>query len=101
MPGFAEPHDSEPGTLLSFLALQRYVLKLTAYGLTEDQVRLSPTASELSIGGLNKHVCRIEARWLEIMQQRAAALRAQDYAAYAANFRLTEDETLAGIVEEY
>lgn len=101
MPGFADPQDSELGTLLSFLALQRYVLKLTAYGLSEDQLRLSPTASELSIGGLIKHVCRTEAHWLEIVQQRAAALRTQDYAAYAANFRLAADETLAGIVEEY
>jgi uncharacterized damage-inducible protein DinB len=101
MPGFADPQDSELGTLLAFLAQQRYVLRLAAYGLTEVQLRLSPTASALSIGGLIKHVCRTEAHWLDIAQQQPAALQPGDYAAYAADFRLDDGETLAGILQEY
>ncbi|EMY33968.1 hypothetical protein D477_012163 [Arthrobacter crystallopoietes BAB-32] len=54
--GNAAPQDHELDTLLAFLAQQRYVLRLTAYGLTEEQVRLSPTASTLCIGGLIKHI---------------------------------------------
>lgn len=101
MPGFADPHNSELETLLAFLAQQRYVLKLTAYGLTEDQLRLSPTASALSVGGLVKHVCRTESHWLQIARQQPAVPRARDYTDYAADFQLADGETMAGILQEY
>jgi hypothetical protein len=42
MPGLPSPVADERHGLLSFLAQQRYVLGLTAYGLTDAQIRLAP-----------------------------------------------------------
>ena len=39
MPGQAPFHTDEHDLLLGYLAQQREVLRLTAYGLTDDQAR--------------------------------------------------------------
>lgn len=98
MAGNAEPHDNELDTLLAFLAQQRYVLKLTAYGLGEDQLRLRPTASELSIGGLIKHVNATEASWIDVVE---GGERRQDRASYIDGFTLRADESAAEVLEDY
>ncbi|WP_264794288.1 DinB family protein [Arthrobacter mangrovi] len=85
-------------TLLAFLAQQRYVLELTAYGLDEDQLRLRPTAGELSIGGLIKHVNATEASWIDVVEGRE---RRQDRLSYAAGFTLREDESTADLLKAY
>ena len=39
---------------IGFLAHQRHVLRIAAHGLTEEQLRATPTVSPLSVGGLIK-----------------------------------------------
>ena len=57
MPGQVPPVADERDGLLAFLAQQRDVIKLTAYGLTDEQARADADApSPLSVGGLIKHV---------------------------------------------
>ena len=55
---------NEQEGLLAYLAQMRYGLRLTAYGLTDAQLRATPTASTLSVGGLVKHCASTEEGWL-------------------------------------
>ena len=98
MPGTVRPVADEREGLLAYLAQQRYVLRLTAYGLTEAQVRAAPLAGELSVGGLVKHVAAVETNWIDMVLQRE---REQSVDDYMDNFRLAPDETMAGVLDHY
>ena len=98
MPGQVPPVADERTGLLAYLAHQRYVLRLTAYGLTDEQARETPTRSSLSIGGLIKHVATTERGWIDMVLQRPGGGSMEDY---VANFRLGPDETLASVFQLY
>ncbi|WP_406003833.1 DUF664 domain-containing protein [Streptomyces sp. NBC_00829] len=70
-------------------------------GLTDDQARKAPTASELSIGGLIKHAARCEAGWTDLILQRQRGPRRTADASDSAEFRLTPEETLADALDQY
>jgi uncharacterized damage-inducible protein DinB len=98
MPGNVRPVTDERDGLLSFLAHQRDVIKLAAYGLTDEQARLTPTASSLSVGGLVKHVAAVERGWMDIVLRRQGGASIESY---VENFRLGPDESLASVFETY
>jgi hypothetical protein len=50
MPGLTSPVDDERDGLLAYLAQQRYVLRLTSHGLTDDEARATPAATTRSAG---------------------------------------------------
>jgi len=96
--------DGERADLVEALQAHRGFLRYTVQGLTDDQARLTPTASELSLGGLVKHVAATERVWVDFVLQGTSAFPAADeaaYAAHAAQFTLLPEETLAGVLEEY
>ncbi len=84
MPGMASPIPDEREQLLAYLAQQRYVIRLTAYGLTDEQARATPSASPLSVGGLIKHVAGTERNWIGMVLQQDR-MSPEDY---ENNFRL-------------
>jgi uncharacterized damage-inducible protein DinB len=86
--------------LLSYLAQARYLLRLTAHGLTPEQLRASPSASSLSVGGLVKHCAVTEENWLATVR-REPPDAGPDYARYAESFRLADDETLEDVLARY
>jgi len=88
------PVADERDGLLNFLAQQRYVLRLAAHGLTDEQARAVPTAGTLSVGGLIKHVAHAETSWMNTVQQKPRGA-AEDY---AASFRMEPHETLADVL---
>ncbi|HWE90685.1 MAG TPA: DinB family protein [Pseudonocardiaceae bacterium] len=98
MAGNVAPVADERSGLLAFLAQQRYVLRLTAHGLTDEQARLAPSASALSVGGLIKHVVSTERGWIDTVLRRPAENSPDEY---LANFQLGPDETLAGVLDHY
>ncbi len=100
MPGNAPPVDAEKGQLLAFLDQQRLVLRLTAYGLTDDQARATPSASELSVGGLIKHVANVERSWMDTVLVRERPSEGGE-ADYDRGFHPGPDETLESIVADY
>lgn len=55
---------TEHDELLGALDLHRQFLKTTALGLDDAQARETPTVSELSVGGIIKHVAATEAEWV-------------------------------------
>src|SRR5512134_1593798 len=79
MPGTVPPVADERAGLLAFLEQQRLVLRLSAYGLTDDQARATPTVSRLTVGGLLKHAAAVERRWMETVLQRERAGGPEEY----------------------
>ncbi len=98
MPALVPPVADERDGLMSFLAQERLVLRLAAYGLTDEQARATPTASALSVGGLIKHSANVERIWVDTVLQRRMPRTTADY---LAAFRLGPDETLAGVLDDY
>jgi uncharacterized damage-inducible protein DinB len=99
LPGNVNPVADEREGLLAFLAQQRYVLRLAAHGLTDEQARVTPTASTLSIGGLIKHVAATERSWMDTLLQRPSAEGAETD--YVTGFTMTGEEPLAGFLDSY
>lgn len=96
------PVADERAGLLAFLAQQRRALRTAAYGLTDEQARLVPCASSLSIGGLIKHVAHGERAWMHmVLHQDMVGTPEERQAAYLASFRLGPDETLEDVLAYY
>jgi len=98
MPGTVPPVSDERSGLLAYLAQQRDGLRFAAFGLTDDEARLAPTAGELTIGGLVKHVTQVERSWMDTVLQRTRP--ADQEAAYDRGFTMGEDETLADLLAD-
>jgi uncharacterized damage-inducible protein DinB len=92
------PVADERESLLGFLAQQRRVLRAAAHGLTEEQLRLAPSASSLSVGGLLKHTALVESGWIEVVLQRESE---QTEESYGSDFQLTPEDTLESLLAKY
>ncbi|GAA1282588.1 DinB family protein [Pseudonocardia aurantiaca] len=103
----------ERADLLETLGKHRYFLRHTVQGLTDDEARLRTTASELTLGGLIKHVAGIEKGWVDfILDGPQSGVGEVDWSQdgeispevleeWSAKFRLLPDETLEGVLAEY
>jgi uncharacterized damage-inducible protein DinB len=94
---------AERDDLLDLLGTHRGFLRHTAGGLTDEQARARSTVSELTIGGLIKHVCRMETRWANFLERGTLALDFNEdaYAAHQASFVMTDDDSLLALLAEY
>jgi hypothetical protein len=94
---------NERGDLLESLTAHRGFLLHTVQGLTDDQARQRTTVSELTLGGLIKHVARTEKGWVDFILDGPSSMEMTEdsYAEHADGFVLREDETLAGVLAEY
>jgi hypothetical protein len=99
MPGQVPPVADEREGLLSYLAQQRHVLRLSAHGLTDEQARTRSCASDLTVGGLIKHVTGVERNWINMVLCRERSASAEQD--YAEGFRMGPEETLAGLLADY
>jgi uncharacterized damage-inducible protein DinB len=95
MPGTVPPVANEREGLLAYLAQMRDAFDIVAYGLTDEQARLTPTVSVLSIGALIKHVTMVERNWVGVILQEQ---RAGDY---EEAFKFGPDDTLAAALADY
>lgn len=100
MPALSQPQDSELDELVAYLGQQRYFLRLAAHGLTDEEARLVPSASALSVGGLVKHLAGVEEFWAAIIDGRHDP-RTGGETDYEASFRLAPPETLQGVLAAY
>ena len=98
MPGQVGTIANEQEGLLGYLAQMRYVIRLTAYGLSDEQLRAAPTASELTVGGLIKHCVSTEESWLSTIRQDPQTV---DYQRYAEDFKLADGETIEDVFARY
>jgi uncharacterized damage-inducible protein DinB len=96
--------DTERREFIGALAKHRGLLVRTLRGISEEQARLRPTVSALCLGGLVKHVTSMEESWSRFITQGTSAMRGADPAAaarFAATFEMTDDETVAVLLERY
>jgi Protein of unknown function (DUF664) len=94
----------ERADLLTTLAQHRFFLRHTTRDITEEQARQRTTVSELTLGGLIKHVSLTEKAWAQFIIDGPSVLGSGDedaYAAHAARFRMNDDEMLAGLLANY
>jgi hypothetical protein len=103
MPAAVPPVADERDNLVKYIDQQRDAFASAAYGLTEGQIRLAPTAGSLTIGGLIKHVATCERSWVDRIA--AAPGTPEDTrsleertAAYGNDFVVTDDDTLEGLL---
>ena len=100
---------SEREELVALLERHRGFFLHTVQGLTDEQARLTPTVSALSLGGLVKHVTAVEEGWLDFVEHGAPEQGGVDagsadeaaYEAYTNGFRLLPEETLEGALAAY
>ncbi|MFG2139091.1 DinB family protein [Streptomyces sp. NPDC048650] len=93
----AEAHGDERGALLAFLEAQRGGLRRALLGLTDEQAAARPSASELTLGGLVKHVAEVEQGWVERAQELPQSV-ARDQGNWHLSFRIADGETPAGVL---
>ncbi len=101
----------ERADILETLAVHRQFLRHTVQGLTDDQARQRSTESELTLGGLIKHVAETEQSWVDFILNGPDAMGGGDVdwsdptpelvEQYSAGFRLLPDETLQGVLARY
>lgn len=95
-------HDEITG-YAEYVDQQLEALRASAHGLTEEQARLTPTRSALSIGGIIKHTSYVIASPDEkaARVEEGGAIGEDAYAAFMDTFALREEETLAGTIEVF
>ncbi len=99
--------DGERADLLEALRTHRHFLRHTTRDLTDEQARQRTTASELTLGGLIKHVASTEKGWADFIVAGPSALgdfsamTEADFARWADQFKLLPGETLAGVLDDY
>ncbi|MFJ8668616.1 DinB family protein [Streptomyces sp. NPDC093600] len=94
----AETPGDERGAFLNFVEAQRAAIRRAALGLTEEQAASRPSASELSLSGLIKHVAEVELNWLRLAQQRPNE-RQRSKETWGEAFRLVDGETIPGLLD--
>jgi uncharacterized damage-inducible protein DinB len=93
----------ERAELLERLEMRRQFLRYTTRDLTDEQAARRTCASELCLGGIIKHLARMERRWARFLSEGPAAMEQNEssQADHAASFRMEEGDTLAGLLADY
>ena len=103
----------ERADLADVLHKHRSLFRLTVAGLSDEQARLTPTVSSLSLGGLIKHVTAVEQQWSAFVVDGPAPSPGIDWAGidwsdpppevqhYVDGFRMLDGESLAGLLAAY
>jgi uncharacterized damage-inducible protein DinB len=93
--------------LLATLAKARHFLRFTTRDLDDEQARQRTTVSELTLGGLIKHVTAVERNWASFIVHGPStapdftAMTEEDYKNWSEGFLLLPSETLTGVLSEY
>jgi uncharacterized damage-inducible protein DinB len=97
----------EQTDLLESLARHRFFLRNTTRDMSEEQIRLRSTVSELTLGMLIKHVTDMERQWVDFIVDGPSAignfsdeLTPEQIAAWSARWQLADDVTLADLLAE-
>lgn len=93
---FAPGTHTEAEVLAGFIEVQLDAVRAAAFGLTDEQARVRPCRSALSVGGVVKHVT-----W--VMRQRGSeqVMDEAGYAAFTDSFALRDDEALEGALAAF
>ena len=104
MADYGAASDIERREFIVALTRQRKLLQRTVRGLSEEQVRLRPTASSLCLGGLIKHVTLVERSWSGFISEGPSAFsgkRTSTFAERVTTFEMEDDETMPVLLDLY
>lgn len=93
---FAPGPHTEAEVFAGFIADQLVALRAAAFGLTDEQARQRPCRSELSVGGVVKHVT-----WVMRQRGQDRVMDEAGFAAFTDSFALRDDETLEGALAAF
>lgn len=105
--------NTERDDILDLLHKHRELFRFTVRGLSDEVARTTPTASELSLAGLVKHVTAVERNWADFVVNGPADQPAVDWEnidwsnppaavlEWQNGFRMLEGETLDGLLAAY
>jgi uncharacterized damage-inducible protein DinB len=99
--------NPERADLLETLGKHRHFLRFTTRDLTDEQAGQRTTVSELTLGGLIKHLTNVERNWTNFIVEGPSAMgdfgarTEDDLARWAGQFRLLPGETLDGVLAGY
>lgn len=91
----------ERADLIEALRRHRGFLRYTVQGLSGAQARSRPTASELTLGGLIKHVATTEQQWMGFATGGEAGMTAAAAHDWVEAWTMTGSETLADLLAAY
>jgi hypothetical protein len=94
----------EAGDLLSTLETHRAFLRQTVRGLSDEQLGLRTSVSELCLGGILEHVTAVERTWTRFIVEGAGAFPPFDehsYADHHAEFVVGPNDTVAALLADY
>ena len=107
------PAGGERNDFVESLRRHRDFLRFTVRDISDDQARQRTTVSELTLGGLIKHVATTEQQWAEFIVHGPAPRPDIDWEnvdwqnppehvkAFMDSHRMTEDETLDDLLAQY
>lgn len=105
MPTLAPPVLDERHALREFLAYHQSAFVAVAYGLTDEQARVTSTVSTLSVGGLIKHVTGVQRGWMARVAAAPGEVPSDDrpFEERAEEFQdeyvMRHDQTLAQLID--
>ncbi|WP_309131077.1 DinB family protein [Brevibacterium sp.] len=79
---FAPSVTTESDALFSFIEQQAIQLRLTAFDLTDEQARTTPTTSALSISGLIAHSAQVIYGWMQQVKDPSRVFTLDDYMSF-------------------
>ncbi|MEP9364902.1 DinB family protein [Nocardioides sp. CN2-186] len=104
---------TEREDLLALLHKHRDLFRFTVQGLSDEAARSHPTVSALSLGGLIKHVTKVEDNWATFIVEGPGVRPEIDWETvdwsnppaavrdHLDSFQMREDETLAELLAAY
>ncbi|MGH9170296.1 MAG: DinB family protein [Acidimicrobiales bacterium] len=96
--------DAERSELVKTLDKHRGFLRHTLRDLTDEQARLRTTVSELCLGGIVKHVTRMEERWIAFIEQGPSVIGGMDERSmkeHAGSFTMLPGDTVDDLLSRY
>ena len=87
--------------LLETLGKHRGFLRQTIAGMSDEQIRATPTVSALCLGSILQHVTEMEVQWGDFIDRGADAMADMTPEKYAAMWALEADVTADSLVAAY
>ncbi|MGX7731419.1 DinB family protein [Rhodococcus sp. 2H158] len=92
--------SGERADILDMLAEQRKMFLITLRNLDDEQARTRSTVSDLTLGGLLKHVSTTEQHWIDTIRTLDDTAEF-DMESAMEQYYMRDDETVAGLLERY
>jgi Protein of unknown function (DUF664) len=97
----SDDRSRERQDLLETLAKHRGFLRQTIVGMSDEQIRATPTVSALGLGAIVQHVTEMEVQWGSFIDLGAEAMAGMTPEKYAAMWWLDADVTADSLLAAY